>query len=82
MTQHELDRAGVDAVYELNLDFHLDSVQEDGQTLHYNYSNRHAAAGDQHFAIDVDLDAIGASPRAVKMYLRHELEFAGHHPHH
>ncbi|MDE3154830.1 MAG: hypothetical protein KGN76_06985 [Acidobacteriota bacterium] len=82
MTHQELDRAGTDAVYELDLDFHLDSVQEDGRVVHYNYSNRHAQAGERHFEVDVNLDAVGESPRAVKMYLRHELEFAGHHPQH
>ncbi|HVB39204.1 MAG TPA: hypothetical protein VND92_11725 [Vicinamibacterales bacterium] len=82
MTQQELDRAGTDAVYELDLDFHLDSAREDGRTVHYNYSNRHAVAGEQHFEIDVDLDRVGPSPRAVKAYLRHEIEFAGHHHQH
>jgi hypothetical protein len=82
MTPQERSQVGFDAVYELDLDFHLDSVQEQGHTLCYNYSNRHAPAGEQHFEIDVDLDRIGASPRAVKAYLRHELEFAGHHPQH
>lgn len=78
MTQQELDRIGKDAVRELDYDFHLDSADEQGSVIHYHFTNRRGKPDRRKLDVDVDLNRTGQSREAIKLQLRHDLEFAAH----